>query len=187
MTLRKTTLGVLLVPTVLLLVPLVAMQFSDEMTWSVFDFVVAWILMAGAGVAYQLATRRAANLAYRAGVALAVATGFLLTWINLAVGVIGTENNPANLLYAGVLAIGVIGAVLARFRPQGMAQALFATAAAQALVPFVALLIWQPPVHPGVLGVFVLNGGFVLLFAGAGFLFRHAARSRHERARETLA
>ena len=55
----------------------------------------------------------------------------MLVWINLAVGIIGSEDNPANLMYGGVLAVGVAGAVAARFRPGGMARALAATALAQ--------------------------------------------------------
>jgi hypothetical protein len=51
--------------------------------------------------------------------------------MNLAVGVIGTEDDPANLMYVGVLAVGIIGAIIARFRPHGMARTLFATALAQ--------------------------------------------------------
>src|SRR5687768_4188487 len=43
----------------ILLVPLVAMQFSDEMAWTPADFVVAGVLLFSAGRAYQLVARRA--------------------------------------------------------------------------------------------------------------------------------
>src|SRR5918998_5011915 len=72
--------------------------------------------------------------AYRSVVGVALAAAFILVWINLAVGVIGTEDDLANLMYVGVLAVGIIGAIISRFRPHGMARALFATAIAQALV-----------------------------------------------------
>jgi hypothetical protein len=55
------------------------------------------------------------NRAYRAAVGVAIAAAFILVWMNLAVGIIGSEDNPANLMYGGVLAIGIIGAVIARF------------------------------------------------------------------------
>ncbi|MDQ5828638.1 MAG: hypothetical protein M3324_01925, partial [Actinomycetota bacterium] len=95
-----------------------------------------------------------------------------------AVGVIGTEDDLANLMYVGVLAVGIIGAIIARFRPPGMARALFATALAQALVAVIALIFGlgsslSPPVE--ILG---LNGFFVALFLGSAWLFRNAAREQ---------
>ena len=183
----KGLLTVLLVPAFVLLIPLVAMQFTGEVAWNTFDFIVAWVLMAGVGLAYLLVTRKAVTVAYRLGAGGALATAFSLIWINLAVGLIGSEENPANLLYAGVLAVGLIGAALARFEPLGMARALLATALAQFLVPVVALLIWRPDFSPGVVKVLVLNFGFVLLFAGSSLLFRHAASQRDERGRQSPA
>ena len=79
-------------------------------------------------------------------------------------------------MYLGVLAVGFIGAFIARFEPRGMARALFATAVAQALVLGIVLVIW-PQVSwgaAGVSGVFVLNAFFVTLFAASALLFRHA-------------
>jgi thiazole synthase ThiGH ThiG subunit len=61
-------------------------------------------------------------------VALALVAAMLLVWVNLAVGIIGSEDNPANIMYLGVHAVLILGALLALFRPQGMARALFATA-----------------------------------------------------------
>lgn len=170
---NKYILGILLVPSFILLVPLVAMQFTAEVNWTLSDFIFAWVIMAGTGLAYRLATRNAANLAYRFGVGLALATAFMIVWGNLAVGFIGTEHNPANLMYAGVLAIGLVGAVLARFQSQGMALAMSATALAQFLVPVIALPFWRSEVN---LLVFGLNTIFALLFAGSAWLFRLASR-----------
>ena len=80
------------------------------------------------------------NSAYRAAVGVALAAAFILVWVNLAVGIIGSEDNPANVMYGGVLAVGIIGAIIARFQPHGMARALVATALAQALVAVIALI-----------------------------------------------
>jgi hypothetical protein len=161
----------------ILMVPLVAMQFTDEVIWTLFDFVFMGALLFGTGLAYELVARKAGTIAYRVAVGLALAAAFLLVWINGAVGIIGSEDNPANLLYGGVLAIGFIGAIVARFHPHGMARALFATALAQALVPVIAFIIWKPSFAeaPGILGVFVLNAFFVMLFVGSALLFRRAS------------
>lgn len=124
----------------LLLLPLLAMQFTDEVNWGPGDFVVAGALVAGVGLTYELAARTMANGAYRAGVGVALAGAFILVWANLAVGVIGSEDDPANLMFYGVLGVGAVGAAVARFRAMGMARALLAMAVAQALVAVIALV-----------------------------------------------
>jgi len=173
----KDYLIVALAPLPVLLIPLIGNLVSDEWKWTFTDFVIGWYLLAGTTFVYRLlATRKAANLAYRAGAGLAVATGFLLTWINLAVQIIGDEN-PAFVLYFIVVLIGLAGVGIARFRASGMANAAFATAAATFMVPVIAVVLWPVDFSPGVPQVFALNFGFVLLFAVAGMLFRRAART----------
>jgi hypothetical protein len=84
-------------------------------------------------------------------------------------------------MYGGVLAVGIIGAIIARFQPHGMARALFATAVAQSLVAVIALaagLGSTGPIWP--LDILALTGFFVALFAGSALLFRKAARGRAE-------
>ena len=132
---NKNIIRIALVTAFILLVPLVAMQFSDGVNWSLFDFVVAGTLLFGSGLTYELIARKAGNTAYRAAVGVAVAAALLLVWINLAVGIIGSEDNPVNLLYFWVLFIGIIGATIARLRPRGMALAMFVTAFALAWSP----------------------------------------------------
>ena len=163
-------LRVALVTGLLLLVPLVAMQFTDEVRWNLADFVVAGALLFGAGATYHLLAARTDNLAYRAAVGVAVGAALMLVWANLAVGLIGSENNPANLMYLGVLAVGIIGALVARFHARGMARALSAMALAQALVALVALGLRSS----GPLEIVAVNGLFVALFAGSAYLFRRA-------------
>ena len=181
---RMGLIRILLTTAFLLLLPLLAMQFTDEVVWDPADFVVAGALLAGTGFVYELVASRGGNIAYRAAVGIALAAALLLVWVNLAVGIIGSEDNPANLMYIGVLAVGLMGAVIARLEQRGMARALFATALAQALVPVIALIIWKPSVasdasgwgSAGVLGVFGLNAFFVMLFVGSALLFRRAVR-----------
>lgn len=163
----------------LLLVPLVAMQFTDEVNWDVFDFAVAGALILGVGVAFELAIWMTSNNAYRAAVGVALAASFILVWVNGAVGIIGDESNDANLMFGGVLAVGFIGALIARFKPNGMARALFATALAHALVAVIALIAglgstgptWQQ-------GILISTPFFVALWVGSALLFRKAAREQ---------
>ncbi|MGX5732321.1 hypothetical protein ACWKWK_17550 [Pseudoxanthomonas beigongshangi] len=123
----------------LLLLPLIAMQFTGEVDWTPFDFAVFGTLLALACGACEVAVRISrGNRLYRAAAFLAIATGFLLVWVNLAVGFVGSETNPYNLWYAGILALGMTGALIARFRPRGMAATLTATAFAQAVIGLIA-------------------------------------------------
>ncbi|MBV6520185.1 MAG: hypothetical protein MNPFHGCM_00290 [Gemmatimonadaceae bacterium] len=112
---------------------------------------------------------------YRAAVCVALATSLLLIWLSLGVGIIGRDGDPANLMYFGVLSIGIIGSLGVRFRPLGMARALFATALAQALVAVIALIAKLGDPWSGPLELTLLNGFFVASFAGSAWLFRRAA------------
>ena len=172
----KTLLPVLLLPTSILLIPLAAMLLRAEgWAWTAFDFAVAWVLIASVVLAYKFITRQSRSVAYSVAAAVGLGAGLLLIWVNGAVGLIGSEENPANLMYIAVLAVGAVAAALARFEPTGMSWALFATALAQFMVPVVALAISPRDFSPGVAPVFGLNFIFVLLFAASGALFRHAA------------
>ncbi|MCU0621091.1 MAG: hypothetical protein MUC69_06270 [Gemmatimonadales bacterium] len=158
----------------LLALPAVAMRFTDEVAWTGSDFVVAALLLFGTGLTYELVARRSHAIAYRVAVAMAVVGALLLVWVNLAVGMIGSEDHPANLLYLGVLAVGVVGAGLARLRPRGMALAMLASAAAMGIVAVVTLVAgWGAPAHRP-LEVLLLNGLFALPFLGAAWLFRRS-------------
>lgn len=169
----------------ILMVPFLAMRFQwqvpdpgspalEEVNWDLFDFVFMGALLFGTGLTYELVARKGGTIAYRAAVGIACATGLLLVWINAAVGLIGSEDNPANLMYFGVLAVGFIGVFVARFGARGMSRALVATAVAQALVPLIALTWFRPNFSPGVVGVLLLNGFFVALWLVSALLFRHA-------------
>jgi hypothetical protein len=162
----------------LLLLPLAAMQVTDQVVWSPADFAAAGALLLGAGGALEIAARRAPSRAYLAGVAVAIAAALTLAWLVGAVGIIGTEADPANLMYAGVLASALVGAALARFRPRGMARAMFAAALAQALVAAVALALRAGSADPDwPADLLVLTGGFVGLWLLSGWLFLRAGRT----------
>ncbi|MGC4071187.1 MAG: hypothetical protein QM760_01440 [Nibricoccus sp.] len=182
----KTILRITLLPLIPLSIPLTAMLFNVEgWAWGPGDFVAGWIIMAGACFAYALITGKNVRTAYRFATGLGLFTGFMLVWVNGAVGLIGSEENPANLLYGGVILVGLVGAIVARFQAGGMSRALFATALAQLLVPLVALTFPKHDFAPGFWQVLVLNACFAALFAGSGFLFQHAARQSNNRLGET--
>lgn len=172
----KDYLIVALAPLLVLLIPLIGMMVSAEWKWTLPDFAAAWVILAVTTFAYRLlATRKSANLAYRLAAGLAVAGGFLVTWINLAVQIIG-DDNPGNVLYFGVILFGMIGVGLSRFQSPILANVAFTMAAALFLIPVVSVLFWPADFSPGFPQVLVLNSAFVAMFAASGLLFRHAAR-----------
>ncbi|WP_224248141.1 hypothetical protein [Hyalangium gracile] len=153
----------------MLLAPAVAMRFTEEVAWGPADFAIFGAMLLVACGTYELAARMTGSTAYRAAVGVALAAAFTLVWMNLAVGIIGSEDNPANLMYGGVLVVGIAGAIIARFQPHGMARALVGTALAQALVAVIALIA-------GLGSALVLTGLFVALWLTSAQLFRKAAR-----------
>lgn len=116
----------------LLALPAIAMQFTNEGAWDARDFLVMGAMLAAACGICELAARASANGAYRIAAGIAVGTAFLTVWANLAVGMIGSERNPYNLVFAGVIGVALLGAVLVRFRASGMMRAMIGTAAVQA-------------------------------------------------------
>ncbi len=121
--------------------------------------------------------RMTTTKAYRLAIGGALATGFILMWVIGAVGLIGVEGDPFDMIYGGVIAVGIMGALIARFQPQGMARAMVATAVAQALVVVIALIIGKHQVEVSSVPEIVLsNGFFVVLWLGSGRLFRSAAQ-----------
>jgi len=127
------------VAALLLVLPLVAMQFTDEVAWNGADFIVFGTMLAVAYGIFELTARMTGSITYRAAVGVAVATAFLLIWVNLAVGFLGNEDNSANLMFGGVLATTIVGSIIARFWPADMAKAMYATTAAQVLAGVIAL------------------------------------------------
>lgn len=154
----------------LLLVPLIAMQFTDEVQWTGSDFAIFGAMLAVPLGVLELAVRATGSMAYRAAVAVALGAAFLMTWANLAVGIIGSEDNPLNLMFFGVLAVGIVGAFMARFQPRGMARALVAMGVAQVLVAAAALIGGHFTV--------VLTGFFVAAWLMSAWLFRKAAEDQ---------
>lgn len=134
---RWITAAWITVTAVLLLTPLVAMQFNDDVNWTVSDFAFAGAMLVGSGIIYELAAR-AGNLAYQAAVVVALAASVLIVWTTGAVGIIGDEGNPGNLLYLGVVGLVIVGSVIAGGRAKRMTWVMVLAAFATGAVPLIA-------------------------------------------------
>jgi hypothetical protein len=172
----------------LMLLPLIAMQFTSEVDWDVGDFVIFGVMLLVVCGLYEFATRLNANRAYRLAVGIALLASFLLVWMIGAVGILGVDGDTADLMYVGVFAVGIIGAIIARLQPRGMARTLLAMALTQMLVAVIALLAGMHNEPYGSVGVILgLNGFYAALFLGSAWLFRQAERAQINAGAERVA
>jgi hypothetical protein len=160
----------------LLVLPFVAMQFTKDVYWTLGDFIAFGVMLLMVGVPLELAVRLSRNWSYRAAAAMALLGIFLTVWANLAVGIVGSEDNPANLLFFGALLIGIAGAVITKFRAPGMTIAAGATAVSLGIAFLIAAS--APTDEPNVPHIRELIGTsvFAALFLGSALLFRKAAK-----------
>ena len=141
-------------------------------------------MFALAGFGYTFVASFGNSIAYKAGAGLGVLGVFLLIWVIPAVGIVGSEDNSANGMYLGVFVVGLLGMIISRLKPAGMAITMFAVAAVQMLVPTIALLFWNTNVtigeepfwgNVGAFRVFIFNAVFAALWLGSALLFRRAS------------
>lgn len=160
---------------VLLITPAVAMRFTDEVQWTASDFVFAGVLLVGGGIITELAVWASGDWSYRIGAGLAVLAALLLLWINAAVGIIGPEDHPANLLYLAVIAVAFLGATLSCFRAGGLSRSMLCAAALQIAIGFLAVVQgWGEGSENWPRPVIVLSIIFTLIWLAAAYLFRKA-------------
>lgn len=161
----------------LILFPLVAMQFTSEISWSAADFVFAVVMLGSVGLALELALRTK-NRTFTMAVAVALLASFLQIWFAGAVGIIGNENEDSNLLFVGVVGVALAGSAIALFRPASMAIVMVVAGMAQAAVPLVASLIGDSTMAAiWAREAIVLTIVFTTMWLVAARLFRAAARN----------
>jgi hypothetical protein len=158
---------------IILLLPAVAMQLNVEgVVWTASDFIAMGAILLVACGSFEVLARSAPNFAYLAAAAIAIGTGFLMVWANLAVGIVGDDLNGANVMFFGVVLVAIVATLLARFRAPAMANAMFATAGALVLTIAVALTAF---------GASALEAGLTMVFVAgwlvSGALFRMSAKS----------
>jgi len=162
----------------LLIIPAIAMRFTKEVHWTASDFIFAGVVLIGSGAIAELAVRASGAWSYRFGAGLAVLATVLLLWINGAVGIIGSENHPANLLYLGVILAAFVGAVASQFRARGLSLSMASAALIQAAIGIVAVLRgWGEGSENWPRPVIVLSIIFGLIWLASAALFRRAARA----------
>jgi len=87
---NKRFVGILLTATMLLCIPLIAMQFTNEVNWTLSDFIIAGVLLLSTGIIIEAVARSVRNRKTRIGIVLGILIAFFLVWAELAVGIFGT-------------------------------------------------------------------------------------------------
>lgn len=168
-----------LITAAVLAVPALAMAFNvgvpdpgsarqDGVNWGPMDFATIGVLVLGSGLLYEYASRRSPNVMHRAAVGIAVVAGLGLIWVNLAVGMMDVENG--NLMYVLVLFVALFGAAIGRFEPRHAAIAMFAAAAAQAVVAIIGLVFDLGP-------TLLADAFWIAGWVASGLLFRQASET----------
>ena len=118
------------------------------------------------------------TLAYRLALTGAIISTLMLIWLSLGVGIIGSDGDPANRMYLAVVAVALLGSLIARFHARGMARTLFAMAIVQGVIAVIALALGLGLPWSGPAELILLNGFFIVAFSSAGYLFRRADSGR---------
>ncbi len=84
---NKRLIGILLTVALLLLIPLIAMEFTDEVNWTLLDFIAAGVLLLATGLMCELVLRKVKKTKHRIAICLAILAMLLLIWAELAVGI----------------------------------------------------------------------------------------------------
>jgi len=82
--------AMLIFSALILSVPLVAMQFTDEVAWSVFDFLIGAVLLTSLSLGLETVFRNVGDFNSRIIFCVIILVVFFLVWAELAVGVFGT-------------------------------------------------------------------------------------------------
>ena len=158
----------------LLLVPFVAMRVTAEVAWTLGDFFVAGLLLAALCALVELAVRRSSKAIYRWAMALAALGGFAVVWVNLAVGIVASEDNAYNLVFFAIILATVAASAAVRIRARAMAKILPLTALALLVALGVGQALGSDELHDTRIaewaGVTLFGG----VFAVSALLFRNA-------------
>lgn len=177
---KKRLIGWIVFVVCVLLIPFISMRFTDAINWTLTDFLLMGIVLSGMGIAYELIARKSKKITYRMAFIIGLAGAFLLFWVNGAVGIIGSENQDANLLYGAVFVVGLVGSIISRFKAKGMSTTLLVASVVQMIVPIATLIIWPPSEiswAPSVFVVFLLSGFFAFLFYLSSMLFKRSSNN----------
>lgn len=160
---------------VLLLVPFIAMRVTSEVNWTLGDFIFAGLMLAALCGTVELAVRHSSKAIYRWAIALAGLGAFVVVWVNLAVGIVASEDNEYNVVFMAIILATVLASAFVRLRARAMARILPVTAVALLVALGVGQLLGSDELHNTRLAEWTGVTLFAGMFALSAMLFRDAA------------
>ena len=151
----------------LVALPAIAMQLTDEVDWTGSDFVFAGVLLLVTGLAAEGGLRLARSWPHLIGFGFATFASFFTVWSNLAVGIIGSEDEAINSHFFTLLGIAIVASILLRFRPRPMSAITGVVAVSQLAVGLAAQRVM--PDHEVEWGILLF---FASLWLAASLSFR---------------
>jgi hypothetical protein len=147
---------------------LAATVVFESWNWGAEDFTILAVFLFGGCACVEFVSRFNARRTYIAGFGLILLGMMIMAWINLAVGIIGSEDHPGNRMFLALPAIALMGALLSRFRPRGLAITASALAAGQLAIAIIAYL-------SGMAFIFPMTAAFMTIWMTSAWLFQKAA------------
>lgn len=159
----------------LIALPAIAMAAGAEgVDWGSEDFIAATILLGGAGLVVEALVRVSRDWCYRIAAVLVTFGALFTIWSNLAVGIVGNEDNPFNITYFLIVPLLALGAIFVKLRARGMAAVARVAAIFYIAMGIAAFAAGIGEPAPFIIGIHVL---FVTIFVGAAALFQQAAEN----------
>ncbi len=159
----------------LLAVPFFAMRFTSEVNWGLGDFIFAALMFAALCGLVELAVRRSTKAVYRWAIALAGLGAFAVVWVNLAVGIVASEDNPYNVVFMAIVVATVVASALVRLKPRAMARILPVTAVSLLLALGIGQMLGSDERHDTRLAEWTGVTLFAGMFGASALLFRDSA------------
>ena len=153
------------------------MQFSNSMNWGAPDFIIVGALIFCTGTVVAYVIRKGRSLAYKAGVVVASGTTFFMIFANLAVGLIASGPNFANLMYAGVVAVCLIGIFISGFKASKLERTMYAAVFSLVVIAAISLIGIDWLGKTSIIEIIAINGFFATGYIVAALLFRAGAKA----------
>lgn len=158
----------------LLLVPFFAMRFTSEVDWTLGDFIFAALMLAALCALVELAVRRSSKAIYRWAMALAALGGFAVIWVNLAVGIVASEDNDYNMVFLAIILATIAASAAVRIRAGAMAKILPVTGIALLVALAIGQMLGSDELHDTRIAEWVGVTVFAGMFALSALLFHRS-------------
>ena len=87
---NKRLIIIVIISVIILFIPIIAMNYTNEVNWNLLDFVIAGVLLIGTGLMCEFTLRKIKKTKYRIAIILAILVSLLIIWAELAVGIFGS-------------------------------------------------------------------------------------------------